>query len=293
MKNVISCSRRTDIPAFHYEWLQDALAKGAVCLVNHYNQREYVVVLRPESVHSLVLWSRNFARVLDKPGTLADYPLYFQFTLTGYPKFLEPGALSEEEALRQMYSLARTYSPRQINWRFDPLLFLQNSAPSLEEAEEERLQTFERLARQISGMGITRCTMSFVAMYASVRSRLSKHGVRLHEIEPEALRRFAGALAGRARACGIELFSCCQPLLEGVPGLRKGSCIDGSLLQDLFGGKTSKARDTGQRKHCGCTYSLDIGSYRQECLHACLYCYAQNTKPAPPMAGPAFESKKL
>ncbi len=287
MKNIISCSRRTDIPAFHYRWLQGVLAEGKVLLVNHYNQKEYAVDLRPESVHSLVLWSRNYAHFLANPGFLSNYPLYFQFTLTGYPRLLEPGALSEEEALRQMESLARTCSPGQINWRFDPLLFLQNSASSLEEAEEERLHTFERLCHRISQMGIRRCTVSFITLYSSVRTRLQKHGMKLYEMEPEALTRFAGILAGIGAKYGIELFSCCQPLLEGVSGINRGSCIDGVILQELFGGKTSKARDTGQRKHCGCTRSQDIGSYRQECLHACLYCYAQNTKPAPPSAGPA------
>jgi len=293
MKNVISCSRRTDIPAFHYGWLQGVLAEGSVRLVNRYNQKEYTVDLRPESVHSLVLWSRNYAYFLEDPGFLSNYPLYFQFTLTGYPKFLEPGVISEEEALRQMASLARAYSPGQINWRFDPLLFLPSPSLSQEAAGEERLQTFERLARRISGMGIRRCTVSFISLYSSVRSRLSREGLKLHEMEPEAQRRYAADLLERARAFEIDLFSCCQPLLEGVPGIKGGSCIDGGLLQELFGEKTSKARDTGQRKHCGCTRSLDIGSYRQECLHACLYCYAQNKNPAPPMAGLDFESKKL
>ncbi|MFH0802746.1 MAG: DUF1848 family protein, partial [bacterium] len=279
MKTVISCSRRTDIPAFHYGWLQGVLAEGAVRLINRYNQKEYIVDLRPESVHSLVLWSRNYAHFLADPGFLSNYFLYFQFTLTGYPKFLEPGAPSETEALRQMSSLARACSPGQINWRFDPLLFLQSPDLSLKAAGEERLQTFERLCRQISGMGIRRCTVSFISLYSSVGSRLSREGLSLHEMEPETQRRFAGMLAERAKAYGIELFSCCQIHLEGIPGIRRGSCIDGGLLQELFGGKTSKARDTGQRKHCGCTRSLDIGSYRQECPHSCLYCYAQNTKP--------------
>jgi hypothetical protein len=275
MKNVISCSRRTDIPAFHYGWLQDVLAEGGVRLVNRYNQREYTVDLKPENVHSMVLWSRDFSRLLREPGRLSDYRLYFQFTLTGYPRHLEPGVLPEDELLGQMDRLARSYSPGRINWRFDPIFFIHSAGLRIEEAEGERLQTFERLGRRISGMGIKRCTVSFITLYSSVHSRLGERGVKLHETGQEARVRFAGKLSERARAFGIEIFSCCQPLLEGVPGLRKGSCIDGNLLEELFGGKTSKARDAAQRKHCGCSRSLDIGSYRQECPHACLYCYAR------------------
>ena len=30
VKQIISCSRRTDIPAFYYDWLQEVLKKGEI-----------------------------------------------------------------------------------------------------------------------------------------------------------------------------------------------------------------------------------------------------------------------
>lgn len=82
MKNVISCSRRTDIPAFYYGWLQDVLKKESITLPNTYSGKDYTVDLAPENTHSIVLWSKNFRHFLQNPGLLTKYNLYFQFTIT-------------------------------------------------------------------------------------------------------------------------------------------------------------------------------------------------------------------
>ena len=91
MKAVISASRRTDIPAFYYDWLQEVLIKGSVELTNPiYKNKTYTVDLKPENVHSIVLWSKNFENVLKNPMNLENYNLYFQYTVNSYSKVLEP-----------------------------------------------------------------------------------------------------------------------------------------------------------------------------------------------------------
>lgn len=68
-----------------------------------------------------------------------------------------------------------------------------------------------------------------------------------------------------------------------INNVKKGHCIDGELLTELFG-KCTKANDTSQRKECGCVKLKDIGSYQyfendkllgQPCYHNCAYCYAR------------------
>ncbi len=273
--NVLGASRRTDLPAFYYDWLQEALAAGRAELINFFNGQKYTVDLRPESIHSIVLWSRDYSRFLSEPGLLKNYPLFFQFTLTGLPGAIEPHSPSAEKALAQMGELAKKYSPAHINWRFDPLFFLDSGRSTLEKAGEERLAIFEKLCRPLAETGIQRCTISFAQMYSSVRKRLEKHGIRCFEPPVEFQRDLALRLAGIAERFGMKLYACCQSQLEGVPGVLKSSCINGPFLEELFGGRASHARDTAQRKECGCTRSLDIGSYFQLCGHGCLYCYAR------------------
>jgi len=90
---IISCSRRTDIPAFYYDWLQECLKNKYAVVKNPYNKSTYMVDLSCEKVHSICLWSKSFANVLKDPKYLSLYNLYFQFTITGYSKFLEPNVI--------------------------------------------------------------------------------------------------------------------------------------------------------------------------------------------------------
>ena len=165
MKNIISCSRRTDIPAFHYNWLQNVLKAEEVILNNPYSKAEYRVGLAPSEVQSMVLWSKNFANVIKDPGLLSKYNLYFQFTITGYSKLLEPNVISWNEAVSQVQELSVKYSPEQIMWRFDPIVFCDQETT-------DRLQAFEYLCQNISIYGVKKCTISFMTFYAKVNNRL-------------------------------------------------------------------------------------------------------------------------
>ncbi|MBI2906921.1 MAG: DUF1848 family protein [Chloroflexi bacterium] len=50
-------------------------------------------------------------------------------------------------------------------------------------------------------------------------------------------------------------------------------CIDPAVIQRLWSIPMSVAKDPGQRPHCGCAVSKDIG-VNDTCLHGCRYCYA-------------------
>ena len=86
----------------------------------------------------------------------------------------------------------------------------------------------------------------------------------------------AADLATTAKAHGLVLHACCQPLLAGIPGIRPSACIDGGILEALHPRRepVSRRKDRGQRGDCLCTESKDIGSYAQACPHSCVYCYA-------------------
>lgn len=273
MKEIISCSRRTDIPWWYYGWLQDALKAGSVELTNWYSNTQYTIDLSKDNVHSIVLWSKNYSNFLKDPGLLSDYNLYFQFTLNGYSKSLEPNTPSVDDMIIQMRDLAEKYSPKQINWRFDPIVLSTDGEDEpTTKIGRARLNRFEMLCAALSKFGIFRCTISFMDLYDKVEERMKRFSfVRLTDNQKIE---FAYALIMIAKNYGIQLYSCSQTNIESVIGIKKGHCIDGEILTELFGDRASKAKDQGQRKACGCSKSRDIGKYDLKCSGNCLYCYA-------------------
>jgi len=281
MKTVISASRRTDLPRFHYSWLQDALARGEALIANpRFPKKAYRVDLRPERVHSIVLWSKDFAAVRRDPGRLADYNLYFHYTINNYGPRLEPGVPPYAETIRTLAGLLGRYRPAQFTVRFDPVVISTGGEldPTPEKPGRARLAAFDRLCRDLAALGLAggRIATSYVALYPRVAERLALNGgLGFVPLADDVRRLFFARLAEIAAARGFSLYACASPSLAGAPGLAPGRCIDGPLLESLFGGKVSAARDGGQRMACACTKSIDIGSYDKTCGFGCLYCYGR------------------
>lgn len=277
---IISCSRRTDIPAFYYPWLQESLKRRFVLVQNPYTNQSTQVDLSPDKVHSIVLWSKNFGHVINDPQYLKDYCLYFQFTITGYSKKLEQNVIDSIHAVKQMEVLANRYSPNCINWRFDPIMLGVDieKEPTPDKVGRARLKMFESLCQDISSFGVKRCTISFVSLYNAVESRLRKFDIHYLNLSEELQEKFASELVEIANKYGITIYSCANPIIENVPGVQKGHCIDGALLERLFQKPVTHAKDTGQREACGCTKSIDIASYNLTCKHRCLYCYSNSSQ---------------
>jgi hypothetical protein len=245
---------------------------------NPYNRSTYLVNLSPERVHSICLWSKSFANVLKNPGYLSLYNLYFQFTITGYSKILEPNVVDTNVAVRQMEKLAERYSPQQINWRFDPIILSikGENEPTPDNFASARLKVFEALCRDISSFGVNRCTISFLCLYRKVEQRLNASKIDYLLPSQQQQIEFVNQLVEIADKYGVTIYTCTSPIIERVPGVKKGRCIDGAYLEALFGKRASRAKDAGQRAGCGCTRSRDIGAYSgQSCRHGCLYCYAR------------------
>lgn len=286
MKTVISASRRTDIPAFFYEWLQERLAEGNAVLKNpYYRNKSYTVDLRPESVHSIVLWSKDFRNVMLEPGYLNHYNLYFQYTINQYSKILEPNVPEYKDTLSVLEGLLKKYKPSQFNLRFDPVIIsLYGEAYlSSERPETARLNAFERLCRDIKTLGMDECrvTTSYITFYGHVRKAMDECGAQLIHLNEAKQIEFFQKMSEIAEKYGISLYSCASPLLTQVTGIKSGHCIDGELLEQLFGGRTTGVKDKGQRAACGCTGSRDIGNYAlyedgMRCKHGCRYCYVRN-----------------
>jgi hypothetical protein len=277
MKKVISASRRTDLVAFFSEWLSESLKKEKAFVIGP-SGHNYSVDLSPEKVHTLVLWSKNFSNLInDRNGLLKSIKkyeqIYLHFTITGLGgTFIEKGAPYPETAISQLDRLIEiAESPRRISVRFDPVVFWKQG-----ESRCSNIQFFEKLAPEISLRKIKDVRFSFVQWYGKAKRRAQKHHFRYIDPPEEKKIEWAKYLAETALKWELNLYACSQRFLTVVKGISPSSCIDGALLQKLHPRKepASLKKDKTQRKECGCTESIDIGSYTQRCPHACLYCYA-------------------
>jgi hypothetical protein len=266
MPQIISASRRTDVPAFYSDWLLNRLRAGFARVLHPYSKQWLRVSLAPDDVGAIVLWSKNFAPLLPKLEGIEKTTrnLFFHFTITG-DRELELRTPDYHEAIRDFLFIARRYSPEHIIWRFDPVC-ITDKLPF--EVTEKRFNSCAELLA-----GHTRaCYISFVHPYRKVIANISRYSVhRLLDIPAERKQEYARRLATIAERHGIKLFACCNDHLVG-DGVAKGSCIDGRRLSLLFG-TALDTTSSATRKECACTRSIDIGAY-DTCGHGCLYCYA-------------------
>ena len=131
---VISCSRRTDIPAFKMPWILEQIRKGTVEVANPRNcEQVRLISLSREHVRCFAWWSKDYAewiRAYEDPQThdlLSQYDAHiFNFTINGDGNGhnpLEPGLrTSLDERLAQVAWLSAHFGPHSIVLRFDPIV---------------------------------------------------------------------------------------------------------------------------------------------------------------------------
>ncbi len=280
LRQILSVSRRTDIPAFYLPWFMDGVAKGHLDVVNPFNQRIRKVPVSPDRVHTMVFWSKDFAPFLaDRCGERLQamgYHLFFNFTVNAHSPELEPGVPPLAQRLDQIHELARRFGGATIQWRFDPICHYTTAAG----IDRNNRGDFARIAAAAAAAGVRQCITSFMDRYRKIARRTHR---RLTFTEPTPMRKAAILLEMEKRLApiDIQLTACCEPqALDALPAsstVRAGACISGTRIMAVHGGRVSLRRDAAQRKGsgCRCTTSVDVGSYTlHPCHHNCLYCYA-------------------
>jgi len=198
-----------------------------------------------------------------------DYNTFFHFTITGYPKALEPNIPSLKKSLTTYEELVNRYGPQRVRWRYDPIAITSLTPP------EYHIEHFQKLAVALEGYTTT-CITSFSHIYGKVKNNmdaLSKsEGIRWTDPPLEEKLSLASEMASIAEDHGITLQACCNDHLVGK-GIEKAHCIDEKTINGLFPEKAQKVPSRPTRDGCGCSYSADIGAY-DTCTHGCVYCYA-------------------
>jgi DNA repair photolyase len=260
MRKVISASRRIDLVSCFPDELVRLLDEKCP----------------PENTHTVVLWTKNATNLLEHKSlhnALRQYHLYLHFTITGMgTTILEPNVPPWQEMTALLGPLSEYVgNPARIRIRFDPIVHLR----SPDNEEFCNLEMFEPIAAETHKHGVSDISISWMAAYKKVLSRLKKHGIGDISVSHDRWKEEFDWLTERASEYSIRLHGCC------VSGMTVSRCIDGELLTRLHPENLpcSITKAKGQRETCGCTQSYDIGWYNP-CPHGCIYCYA-NPSPIP------------
>lgn len=280
---IISCSRRTDIPAFLMDWVVKKMNAGFVDVINPFNRKQISrVSLSPQDVKAWVWWSKNFQewiQVYNSNKPLFDnYKAHsFQFTINS-PSELEQGIhISLEERFKQAKWLISTFGILSLNFRFDPIIFYKLKGKN---ELKNNLDKFKYIIEHLSQFGAKELIFSFATIYKKVQSRMDFRGFIPIDLSIEQKKSVLENLVAICRENNIQMKACCQPELLTVKGVSQAHCIDANKIETIVGEPIKKVKDTGQRKNCGCDKSKDIGSYTGmfRCRHNCTYCYANPAK---------------
>ncbi len=275
--NVISCSRRTDVPAFHARWLFGRLEEGFAEYKNPFSGQLHRVSLRPEDVRAFVFWTRNPAPLMREISRIEERgtPFYFLYTVNAYPRALERATPPLAQAVRTFRRLAGRVGPGRVRWRYDPIVLSRET-----DAAWHR-RNFSAIAAALAGATEV-AIVSFVDMYGKVKRNAGSlpGGLRPEEPPRAARRALLAELAEEGAEHGIRLLACCEDDLVGGP-VGKARCVDPELL-DRVAPAEGRLPIRPTREECGCAASRDIGAY-DTCPHGCVYCYA-NASPEAALA---------
>lgn len=268
---ILSVSRRTDIPNYYSEWFLNRIREGFLYVRNPMNPRQVSKVsLSSGLVDCIVFWTKNpepmlsYLEELDRLG----YTYYFQFTLTGYGRDIEPGVPHKKEKMLDVFQrLSEKIGSNKVVWRYDPILF--NGTYTL----EYHVNAFRNIAEALCGY-TRRCVISFVDEYAKNRKNMQALGC--YELSGEQLVSFAKQLADVAKANGMRIATCAEKMELRQCGIDHSACIDKALLEEILECRLNIRKDKNQRTECGCVESIEVGTYNT-CKNGCKYCYSNHS----------------
>ncbi len=275
---ILSASRRTDLPAHYFPWFLRRLQEGFLLVRNPMNPRQISRVdLSPGIVDGIVFWTKNPIPMLPRLDALQGYPYYFQFTITPYGPEIEPGVPDKRERVIPAFQqLSRQIGSQRMIWRYDPI-FLSSAY-----TWDFHLSRFREYARLLAPYA-RECTISFLDYYRCMKKAAARLG--LERPSPARQAAFAQELASIAREYGLRLTACAEELSLALYGIEPARCVDSRVFSQLLGVPLSVPKAKGQRPHCGCVESVDVGAY-SSCPNGCLYCYANHS---PSAASPAHD----
>ncbi len=305
---IVSASRSTDIPAFYSDWFFKRLDIGYSVWTNPFNG--VPIYITYEDTRFIVFWSKNPRPLLCHLHKLKERGIgcYIQYSLNNYEaEGYEPNVPSWTERIDTFRRLVDMLGKGCVIWRNDPLILTDKVGM------DDLLLRLEKTGDALKGYTEKLVfSFVDISCYAKVAKNLQNGGIRFVEWNTGSMLAFAQELAKLNQKWGYSLATCAEAIDLDAYGIRHNHCVDEELIAriayrdkklmehlgleikilrqtlmgdekipeggiDLGGGlyamRTKNNKDKGQRLHCGCIKSKDIGQYNT-CKHFCVYCYA-------------------
>ena len=263
---ILSVSRRTDIPNYYADWFCNRIREGFLYVRNPMNAHQISrIELSTEVVYCIVFWTKNPVGMMERLEELRDYSYYFQFTLTGYERDVEPNLPDKREVLIPRFrELSEKIGNRRVVWRYDPILINEKYTV------EYHLKAFEEIAESLAGY-TKRVVISFLDYYAKTQRNMA--GLQVKSFSDREMLYLAEHLAKIAAKHDMAAESCAERVDLGSVGVEHGSCIDKRRIEEIIGCGLAVKKDKNQRGECGCVESVETGAYNTY-GNRCRYCYA-------------------
>lgn len=278
---IISVSRATDIPGFYMDWFLRRFHEGSIIWKNPYRQNRRQRVLF-DKTRAAVFWTKDPGSLLARADEIDDLGIhwYAQVTLNDYEGLgYERRVPLLEKRVRDFQDLSGRLGKERVIWRFDPLLL--SDILSLSSLQERIERLFSLL-----GPYCERMVFSYIDLrYRGVMRNMKQYGLTdIREFLPDEKLEVAEVLERCAQKYGVLVMACCQELDLKRYGIVPGRCVDDRIFRRIAAHdpefinwlERDARKDTGQRAHCTCIVSKDVGEY-STCLHQCRYCYANRS----------------
>jgi len=262
---IVCASRRTDIPAFHSEWLMNRIREGYALVRNPVAKNVvYKVDLSPKNVDLLLLMTKDPRPMMPYIDELEErgIDIGFQISVTPYGRDIEPGVPDKADIAEAFRAVSDRIGKDRTTWRYDPVILNDKFDVGYHRRK------FGVLCEELSGH-TDRCIFSFIEIHGKLE-RLRKRGV-LRDVSAEEADAIGEAFSDAARGSGMRLSLCCSGFDLSRRGISSQGCISIEQMRSL--GIPFEELRTPIRDGCLCVRNIDIGEY-DTCGHDCVYCYA-------------------
>lgn len=261
---ILSVSRRTDIPAFYFDWFLKRLKERELLVRNPMNRKQVSrILLTPDTIDCIAFWTKDATKMEDKLNQLDPYPYFIQYTINPYQKIYEKNVPENEYTVKNFKSIANKIGSHRMIWRYSPILISPHFTL------DTHIKDFEKLCKELEGSTYF-CRISFLEIYNKIKRKANLLGIESPSLEQqkEIVKNFVAI----GKSYNIEVSGCGNMNLKEV-GLKERACIDEHFTALAVGKPVKKKKDSNQRDTCFCMPSVEIGTYNT-CKNSCVYCYA-------------------